>query len=66
MQIILNGREEDIADGLTAGELIEGLGLGGRRIAIEVNREVVARSTFSTHVLQAGDHVEIIHAIGGG
>ncbi|MCY4420534.1 MAG: sulfur carrier protein ThiS [Gammaproteobacteria bacterium] len=66
MQIILNGREEDIADGLTAGELIEGLGLGGRRIAIEVNREVVVRSTFSTHVLQAGDHVEIIHAIGGG
>ena len=66
MQIVLNGREEDISEGLTAAGLIDVLVLGGRRIAVEVNSEVVVRSAFATHVLQAGDRVEIIHAIGGG
>ena len=66
MQIVLNGRKEDISEGLTAAGLIDVLGLGGRRIAVEVNSEVVVRSAFATHVLQAGDRVEIIHAIGGG
>lgn len=66
MQIILNGHEKNISEGLTASGLIDALELGDRRIAVEVNREIVVRSALATHVLQAGDRVEIIHAIGGG
>jgi hypothetical protein len=33
---------------------------------MEVNREIVPRSTFDTHRLQPGDEVEIVRAIGGG
>lgn len=66
MQIILNGREKSISEGLTASGLIDALNLGDRRIAIEVNSEIVIRSALDTHVLHAGDRVEIIHAIGGG
>ena len=66
MQIILNGNQEEVSEGLTAAGLIGKLGLEGQRIALEVNRQVVARSTFATHELHAGDRVEIIHAIGGG
>lgn len=66
MQIILNGREKSISEGLTASALIDVLGFGDRRIAVEVNSEIVVRSALATHVLYAGDRVEIIHAIGGG
>ncbi len=66
MQIFLNGNREEISEGLTAAGLLGKLGLEDRRIAVEVNREVVVRSAFATRVLQAGDRVEIIHAIGGG
>ncbi len=66
MQIILNGREKSVSEGLTASGLIDALELGDRRIAVEVNSEIVVRSALATHVLHAGDRVEIIHAIGGG
>ena len=66
MVIILNGEERTVADGATAAALVDELGLAGRRIAMEVNREIVPRSTFESHALHDGDKVEIVHAIGGG
>ena len=66
MVIILNGEERTVADGISAAALVEELGLAGRRIAMEVNREIVPRSTFDEHPLNDGDKVEIVHAIGGG
>lgn len=66
MKITLNGEPNEIPQGCSAQQLIESLGLGGKRLAMEVNREIVPRSTFGRHVLQEGDEVEIVHAIGGG
>ena len=66
MQIYLNGEERQFPDELTMGELVQQLDLGERRFAIEVNEELVARSSFDRYRLQSGDRVEIVHAIGGG
>jgi len=66
MQIIVNGDEREVQPDCTAAELVQALGLTGRRIAMEVNLEIVPRSTFAAHHLQPGDRVEIVHAIGGG
>lgn len=66
MQIFLNGDKQEISEGLTTAGLVDELGLKDQRIAIEVNQELVVRSSITTHVLKAGDRVEIIHAIGGG
>ena len=49
-----------------AATLVARLGLTGRRLALEVNREVIPRSRHETHSLKAGDQVEIVQAIGGG
>jgi len=46
--------------------LIEEMGLAGRRLAVEVNLEIVPRSSHAAHQFQSGDKVEIVHAIGGG
>jgi thiamine biosynthesis protein ThiS len=66
MRIVLNGREQDIESGATIADLIAVSGLHGKRVAIEVNREIVPRSAFDARVLAAGDRVEVVHAIGGG
>lgn len=66
MNIQLNGAAQQFEDNLTAAQLVEKLGLQGRRIAMEVNQEIVPRSSYDTYLLKENDNVEIIHAVGGG
>lgn len=66
MQIFLNGESCDIQQHTTVQALIEQQGLAGRRLAVEVNQELVPRSTFAEVRLAEGDRVEMIHAVGGG
>lgn len=66
MQIQVNGEPRDVPDGFTAEALLELLGLAGRRVAMEVNREILPRSEYATHRFADGDRIEVVHAIGGG
>ncbi len=66
MQIELNGDRYTLEAEATVGLLIERLALENRRLAVEVNEEVVPRSRHFDHRLNEGDRVEIVHAIGGG
>ena len=66
MQIQVNGADTEVADDLSLAALVEQLALTGRRIAVEVNAELVPRGQFAAHRLAPGDRVEIIHAVGGG
>ena len=66
MQIYVNGEEKQIPETTDMETLVEMLELQGQRIAVEVNEELVPRSTFSGHRLYESDRVEIIHAVGGG
>ncbi|MGB5406729.1 MAG: sulfur carrier protein ThiS [Thiogranum sp.] len=66
MELIINGKAEQLPEGTSAAQLIERLGLTNERLAMEVNREIVPRSSFEAHILKAGDQIEIVRAIGGG
>lgn len=66
MHIELNGERTNVPEPLSVADLIAHLHLGERRIAVEVNEDVVPRSQFGQTHLQPDDRVEIIHAIGGG
>jgi sulfur carrier protein len=66
MQIYVNGEEKQIPDAIDMAGLIELMELTGQRIAVEVNEELVPRSTFPGYRLKEADRVEIIHAVGGG
>jgi sulfur carrier protein len=66
MQIYINGKERQVTTDLSMAELIQQLELGVSSFAIEVNAELIPRSTFDQHRLQPGDRVEIVQAIGGG
>lgn len=66
MRLVVNGDSLDMPAGTTVAVLIEHLGLAGRRVAVEVNEDIVPRSRHAERVLQEGDRVEVVHAIGGG
>jgi sulfur carrier protein len=66
MEIYLNGKPRELDGALTIAELVQELGVAGRRIAVEVNQDIVPRSSHATRRLEPGDRVEIVHAIGGG
>ena len=66
MHIQLNGEARQVAPATTIAGLLEAEGLGTRRVAVEVNGEIVPRGRHASHTLRAGDRVEIVHALGGG
>lgn len=65
MQIRLNGEAREIS-AATLSALITELELTGKRIAVELNGEIAPRSQHESITLKSGDHIEIVHAIGGG
>jgi len=67
MDILLNGDSVALpAPDATVAALLAAQGLAERRVAVEVNGEIVPRGRHAEHRLQAGDKVEIVHALGGG
>lgn len=66
MQIRFNGETLTLAAGSSVADLIAAQGLAGRRIAVERNGEIVPRSEHGICLLEDGDRLEIVHAIGGG
>lgn len=66
MEISVNGEPRTLADGSTVADLVRALSLENKRIAVELNREIVGRETYANRVLQDGDIIEIVHFVGGG
>jgi sulfur carrier protein len=66
MNITINGEQRSLEDGLNLLQLIALLKLENKRLAIEVNQQIVPRSEHASYTLRADDKVEIVQAIGGG
>jgi sulfur carrier protein len=65
MQVTVNGTPMTLPEGYTITRLLDQLAVKGR-FAIEVNEAIMARSQYEHYVLQSGDQIEVVHAIGGG
>jgi len=66
MRIQLNGEAFELPDNQTVADLLVRLDLTGRRVAVELNLDIVPRSQHGATVLHDGDRLEVVHAIGGG
>lgn len=66
MKIILNGDSKRLPDHSSVLDLLQELRLTEKRLAVELNGEIVPRSTYAETPLNEGDKIEVVHAIGGG
>ncbi|MDT8451059.1 MAG: sulfur carrier protein ThiS [Wenzhouxiangellaceae bacterium] len=66
MEIRLNGEARPLPGRQSVAALLEQLELGGRRVAVERNGEIVPASRYGDEMLEPDDRIEIVHAIGGG
>jgi len=66
MDIIINGELREVPAPMTVAALLEARSLAGKRVAVERNGEIVAKSRHAETLLAAGDRIEIVVAVGGG
>jgi len=66
MRIVVNGRDMDVADGLSVDGLLRELGVKREYTAVAVNRDITPKSAYDATVLRPGDKVEIVRPMGGG
>ncbi|WP_317451592.1 sulfur carrier protein ThiS [Methylobacter psychrophilus] len=66
MIIVVNGETREYTEQTSVADVIASMGLTGKKIAIELNKEILPFQQYDTHLLQAEDRLEIVHAIGGG
>lgn len=66
MQVTINGESRPFAAPQSVKALLQTLGLDARKVAVELNREIVPRSAYDATAVADGDALEIVHFIGGG
>lgn len=66
LSIVVNGEARQARSGSNVAELLQLLGLGSGRVAIERNLEILPRSAWSETLIQHGDRYEIVQFVGGG
>ncbi|MFI3180735.1 MAG: sulfur carrier protein ThiS [Methylococcales bacterium] len=66
MMIYINGDSREVAENFTVANLVAELDLTHKKIALELNEEILPFQNFATQVLNTNDKLEIVHAIGGG
>jgi sulfur carrier protein len=66
MKIELNGAPHVLTEPTTIAALLDANGYADRIVAVEINREIVPKSMRAKRILNDGDRIEVVHAIGGG
>ncbi|MFM2129484.1 MAG: sulfur carrier protein ThiS [Pseudomonadota bacterium] len=65
-QITINGESRPLGDARTVDALLAAIGIDPRKVAVELNLEIVPRSAYGATHVASGDRLEIVHFIGGG
>ncbi len=66
MRIVVNGQTQERQDDISVARLIETMSLQPRRVAVELNRQIVRRADFGKTQLADSDELEIVTLVGGG
>lgn len=66
MRVKINGQWQEFSDAPSVAELLDSKGLPPRRVAIELNREILPRTQYAQTQLTDNDELEIVTLVGGG
>ena len=66
IKIKINGKINKIDDKTKLSDLVKNLEVPLKKVAIELNREIVDKKNLNKINLKVNDKIEIVHFIGGG
>ena len=66
IKIRVNGKLKSISDNYTVSDLVKNLKIPMKKVAIELNQEIIDKKKINKISLKKKDKIEIVHFIGGG
>lgn len=66
IHVEVNGQSRSLPGGTSVAGLLRELGLDGRTVVVELNRQIVRRTEIEGVILESGDRIELVHFVGGG
>ena len=66
IKIRVNGKVKSISDKYSMLDLVKILKIPVKKVAIELNKEIIDKEKISKINLKKNDKIEIVHFIGGG
>ena len=66
IKIKVNGKNKSISDSYKLSDLLKNLKIPMKKVAIEVNEEIIDKKNIKNIKLKKNDKIEIVHFIGGG
>ena len=66
IQVIVNGAAQRFEARLDIASLLKNLNMLGKKVAVEKNGEIVPKSAHGATLIDDGDRLEIVVAVGGG
>lgn len=66
MNVYVNGESRQYAENITVADIVSDLGLANKRIAVELNKEILPFNQYTETGIKAEDKLEVVQAIGGG
>lgn len=66
MKVCINGEIKEVAGEMSLTALLRTFALPDKRIAVELNKEVIRKKDWESVLINEADKIEIIHFVGGG
>ena len=66
IEIRVNGKVKSISDKYSMMDLVKVLKIPMKKVAIELNQEIIDKKNINKINLKKNDKIEIVHFIGGG
>ena len=66
MQIVVNGKKEEVGEGATIAVLLKEKKIMMEMVAVELNGAILPRSSYAETSLKEGDRAEFLYYMGGG
>ena len=66
IEIKVNGKFKQVNENYKISDLVKDLKIPLKKVAIELNQEIIDKKNISKIVLKKNDKIEIVHFIGGG
>lgn len=66
MRVVINGEVREVPEGLDLRSLLDHLSMPQKRIAVELNKQVIRRADWPATAINEDSRIEIVHFVGGG